>query len=247
MRRLRWLLLGLYVVLVASCVALVIRSDPNDTEWVAACLFFVCFAVVCQVIFIGLRGRREYLMPARPRRRVPPAIVAGLMMTVLLASLSLAMYELTGVGDGWPRWVLYCGLGGLWLGWGAFFYVQCRRIDRFDSVRRMTKWLLAGSLLQLFSTIPSHIIVTRRPGCFVGMYTMMGIFGGLFVMIWAFGPGLALLFHQEMRMRMAGHCPACGYNLRGLPEPRCSECGRPFTFREVRMSQEQLGVGILET
>ena len=25
-----------------------------------------------------------------------------------------------------------------------------------------------------------------------------------------------------------GHCAKCGYNLRGLPEPRCPECGTPF-------------------
>lgn len=25
-----------------------------------------------------------------------------------------------------------------------------------------------------------------------------------------------------------GHCVNCGYNLRGLPEPRCPECGQPF-------------------
>ena len=25
-----------------------------------------------------------------------------------------------------------------------------------------------------------------------------------------------------------GHCQKCGYNLRGLPEPRCPECSTPF-------------------
>ncbi len=28
-------------------------------------------------------------------------------------------------------------------------------------------------------------------------------------------------------------CPECGYDLRGLPEPRCPECGEPF-FRPIR-------------
>jgi len=30
-----------------------------------------------------------------------------------------------------------------------------------------------------------------------------------------------------------GHCPQCDYNLFGLPEPRCPECGRPFTPDEI--------------
>jgi hypothetical protein len=35
---------------------------------------------------------------------------------------------------------------------------------------------------------------------------------------------------QRIR-RLEGHCATCGYDLRGLPEPRCPECGSPFTPR----------------
>ena len=30
-----------------------------------------------------------------------------------------------------------------------------------------------------------------------------------------------------------GRCPQCAYDLRGLTEPRCPECGRAFTFHEI--------------
>jgi hypothetical protein len=30
------------------------------------------------------------------------------------------------------------------------------------------------------------------------------------------------------------HCPRCGYNLRGLTEPRCPECGFEFDFAQLR-------------
>src|SRR3954470_18282871 len=30
------------------------------------------------------------------------------------------------------------------------------------------------------------------------------------------------------------HCPICDYDLRGLPEPRCPECGFRFTWEELR-------------
>jgi hypothetical protein len=30
------------------------------------------------------------------------------------------------------------------------------------------------------------------------------------------------------------HCPTCGYDLTGLPEPRCPECGQMFSRRPER-------------
>ena len=35
----------------------------------------------------------------------------------------------------------------------------------------------------------------------------------------------------------SGTCRKCGYDLRGLPEPRCPECGAPF-FCEANASRE---------
>ena len=32
---------------------------------------------------------------------------------------------------------------------------------------------------------------------------------------------------RRRRWKDEGKCPGCGYDLRGLPEPRCPECGRP--------------------
>lgn len=34
---------------------------------------------------------------------------------------------------------------------------------------------------------------------------------------------------RRLRRRKHGQCLACGYDLRGLPEPRCPECATPFT------------------
>ena len=32
-------------------------------------------------------------------------------------------------------------------------------------------------------------------------------------------------------------CPTCGYNLTGLTEPRCPECGSQFTLDQLLASQ----------
>jgi len=40
---------------------------------------------------------------------------------------------------------------------------------------------------------------------------------------------------------MKGACPGCGYNLYGLTEQRCPECGRAFTFEEIGATPEEMG------
>ena len=44
---------------------------------------------------------------------------------------------------------------------------------------------------------------------------------------------LLLLISRLPEGYHSGHCPQCDYNLYGLPEPRCPECGRPFTPDEA--------------
>lgn len=58
---------------------------------------------------------------------------------------------------------------------------------------------------------------------------------GLFVPIWVplvcFTAYPILVLIRTIRRRLrpkAGHCSKCGYNLTGLPEPRCPECGTGF-------------------
>jgi hypothetical protein len=46
----------------------------------------------------------------------------------------------------------------------------------------------------------------------------------LFVLL--VGGPLFFLWRRRTCRRWAGHCPACGYSLTGLLEPRCPECGR---------------------
>lgn len=49
-----------------------------------------------------------------------------------------------------------------------------------------------------------------------------------------YGGGVYLVW-RRVRQPEPGHCRECGYNLTGLPEARCPECGTNFDTR----AQEQ--------
>jgi len=79
------------------------------------------------------------------------------------------------------------------------FFVRYKDVNRYGTAKGLVSTILAGSLLELFVTIPSHMVVSRRPGCFVGLLTSYGITSGIVVMLWAFGPGIVLMFLRRKR------------------------------------------------
>ncbi len=222
MKKLRWILLGLYLLLVAGFLVGYFVDGASEH----GIPILIAATVGTQWLFLAIRGKPQMLLPVQPRQLRLPSIVAGFMAALLVASLSMALCELAYLddSDALMTVVLILNLGG-WALWSFLFYSYCSRLDYLAAIRRMVLWLIGGSLLQLMATVPSHFIVVRRPGCLVGIGTAMGIMGGLLVMGWAFGPGIILLFMYETRRRMSGHCMECGYNLTGNVSGRCPECG----------------------
>ncbi len=244
MRTVCSLLLAAYILLILLLVLFPIVSGRRNAEDSLAWLGLAAFHIVSQIVFVLVPGKEAELRPVRPRRLFVPALIAGLMGAILLAGLFVSLSELLQVLHSFPTpTLLLVVIAASWIGWTTILYLYCRGRDRYSADARMVAWILTGSLLQLLATIPSHLLVTRRPGCMVGAWTRAGLSAGLFVLIWVFGPGIALLFWHETRLRTAGHCPGCGYCLKGLNRLRYPECGRPFTLREVRMTAAELTLG----
>jgi hypothetical protein len=226
MRVMRWVFLGLYLAVVGTCVAL--SFGTGEPIFIAA----VAIALVAQVIFILGGGTVRLCQPVRRRRLWLPVTITALMLTVLLLGFFCAMIELFKLdkasNDNWA--IAFWGFLGLcWIGWGVLLFFHVAELPRFRLMSSLTRYLFAGSLAELIATVPAHMIVSRRPGCFVGLLTIIGIISGIGVMLFSFGPMIVLLF---LRPRLRAEtfdpnrpiCPACGYDLRATPH-RCPECG----------------------
>jgi hypothetical protein len=231
MRVLRWVFLGLYVVIAGGLLVFALSEVWTEEVFVVPLIGIV----VAQVLLILGTGTVRLCQPIRKRRLVIPVAAAAFMMMVLTGGFLAAMWELFYLDDANipGEEIIVWGLIGLsWIVWGLLLFVHTRDRPRHGVLSRLTTYLFVGSLAELLATVPSHVIVSRRPGCLVGIATAMGIIAGLCVMLASFGPMIVLLFlrprwRAEKSADGVPYCPACGYDLRASKE-RCPECGLPI-------------------
>jgi hypothetical protein len=228
LRILRWVFLVLYVVLVTGLF--LISFVGVASLMLLGALFFM------QALFILGAGTMELCRPIRKRRLWLPVMVAALMLAALVGGLFVALSELFYLervvpGDSWDLafWIMVIGS---WVLWGVLLWVRVRRWRRMRVLTRLSVLLFAGSLAELVAAATAHAIVSRRPGCFVGLGTAIGILAGAFVMLFSFGPMIVLLFlrprYRQEREEAEPTCDVCGAYLRGalaMDQPRCPACG----------------------
>jgi len=131
-----------------------------------------------------------------------PAQFAGKVIGLLPGlTAALANVGLAPGGD----WLMVPQLIGIvvvfWLLWGWVFHHYAKADEPETLVRRTTRWLLHGSILELLVAVPSHIIVRQREDCCAPMVSFWGIVTGISVMLLSFGPGVFFLFAARMRDR----------------------------------------------
>jgi hypothetical protein len=230
MRVLRWVFLALYIVIVAGLTIHFISEQWHET----ALMLVIAAMYASQALLIFGTGTIRLCYPIRRRRLILPVLAAATMLALLVLGFLCAMWELFWLNDtNLDSQILMTSLLALsWIGWGVLLWYHVRGRPRHGVLKRLTTWLFAGSLAELLATVPAHVIVTRRPGCLVGIGTMIGIVSGLSVMLFSFGPMILLLFlrpkyRAEISAEGFPYCPACGYDLRASRE-RCPECGLPF-------------------
>jgi hypothetical protein len=240
--RYRYILLGFYALLLLAAVvaATALRLEPGAV----VAPFFLLLAL--QAMFLA--GAPHFRWP-RPTGRRPMllSVIAGSFMAGLLSigvlATAVSFFQADDlvarfdelIGAGQHRYVLDVSLvvivivGLSWAVWLAVFALAWTGewLVRF---RRMYRLIFAGSWLELLITIPVDVQVRKRTKCYCGEGTFLALIVGITSAVWAFGPGLYLLFLTRRLQRRAdlSLCRGCGYDLRGLVEPRCPECGRRF-------------------
>lgn len=172
-------------------------------------------AAACQALLLFLSVDTSFRR-LRPRRHLSVTIaLTSLFATVLfaagVASFVVAIYADNGME------ALYAGSVGakspqeiativgipvsplvwpaLWLIWAVLFYVHVHGAPQ--PVARAVGWLLKGSVMELLIAVPAYIVVRQRGDCCAPALTSFGIVSGLAIMLFAFGPGVFVLYKKR--------------------------------------------------
>lgn len=188
-------------------------------------------------------GRRWTVRLSATGRPLKSAVFAAAFMAMLLTTGMIAlllelpgwwqtimggMDDVYGWSRGWGLAVIWAVMLVVWGLWAWVFFIYWRQGDRYTQLGKMVRALIVGSLLEAFVAVPVHVWATRQRECYCcrGTYTTLVLAGT--VLLWAFGPGIILLYMREKHRRAAlfAVCAKCGYDLRGNPDAKtCPECG----------------------
>lgn len=197
----RWVLVTVLLYVLAASVLvtpplLLLAGEDRDTAWA----FYAWFLPV-----LGLIQAALLLIPAKVARGRPvprrSALFSAAMGAVPVAALLLVFVYCVllmllgedGVDPFLPTVPTLLGLVGVWILWGALFFKAFSPEHPEALTRRVTRWLLSGSILELLVAIPAHIISRQRGECCAPGLTLFGLATGISVALLAFGPGVFLL------------------------------------------------------
>lgn len=203
----RWVLVTVLLYLLASSVLvtpplLLLAGEDRDSVWA----FYGWFLPV-----LGLIQAALLLIPAKVARGRPVprrsalfsaavgAVPMAAILLVFVYCVLLMLFGEDGVDPFFPTVPTLLGVAGVWLLWGSLFFKGFSPDHPEALTRRVTRWLLRGSILELLVAIPAHIISRQREECCAPGLTLFGLATGISVALLAFGPGVFFLLAARIR------------------------------------------------
>jgi hypothetical protein len=212
MKNLRWILLGLYGVIIIGLFAIAYTRVFTLPYWLwffavmlpydlSLSIGALLAMVMSQALFVLCLGTTDLHSPVPTYRAFLPVVLTAFMLTVLLAALCCALIDLFDVqGNIYFLWGFLILLALSWIVWSIALFVKYGEKERYEMARKLLLVLIRGSLLELLIAIPSFIIVGTCPGWFPKTLSGFAVSTGVFVMLWAFGPGIIFMyFARETR------------------------------------------------
>ena len=138
-------------------------------------------------------------------RPLKSSVFAAAVMAMLLTTGAISL--LLELPNWWERLIdtdslliiasIYGTMLIIWGIWAWIFFIYWKQGDRYTQSGKMIRGLVAGSILEITVAVPVHIWATRQRDCYCcrGTYTTLVLAGT--VLIWAFGPGIILLYMRE--------------------------------------------------
>jgi hypothetical protein len=156
----------------------------------------------CGVSLVIVPIGQVWDLPDEQRPIVVPLVgsatlAAGLFFGFAWASHEYIFGDETGEARRAAGRAIWVALPFVWLAWLVAFGVMSDSADRDRLNRRLSRTLLAGSVLELLVAIPMHLVVRGRGYCCAGMMTGIGVGVGITVMVVALGPAVIVLFYRR--------------------------------------------------
>lgn len=188
--------------------------DNTKAPYLAVAAIYLGVFLLTQWFFLLPRGTWRLRVAGDGRPMAVSLVIAGLLAALLSMAFLATLLHLTG------RWTAFAfqseggqpslqsrlappllTLAGLWLVWAFVFLVYLRQGDHYTRAGKILRGLFAGSVLELLVAGPAHVFVNRNQDCYCVQGSYTGLVLGGTVLLWCFGPGVALLFLRECERR----------------------------------------------
>ena len=175
----------------------------------------------------------------RPRDNQPPIRpITIVMLPVLLAWAAVvtwgvyhALASPSNTGrDGWLRVLAFLVIAVVF---GTPAGLCCAPWALY-TLRRKNQWMARGILFMTVTPFPTILLVRVTAGTIGAWGLLLSAivwFHGVCAVIW-------LVLPDVLPKYPVGHCQSCGYNLTGLVERRCPECGVEFDVEDRMGSRD---------